>query len=171
MLILNAGTVEYLSGNSAFLETSRSVFDVNFFGAIACIDCAMPLLKNSKQTPTIAGMSSMSSFTPLPRAEAYGSSKAALDYFLKSLRIDLASSGIRVVVISPGFVDTPMTRKNDFDMPWIWTTDEASNYITRKLARGILNIRFPWPMVLLMKLASCLPDKVYVRFAQHMVKN
>ena len=74
--------------------------------------------------------SSASAYLALPRAEAYGASKAALSYFLESLRLDLAHQGIDVSVIHPGFVKTPLTERNDFPMPMAVTPEQAATAVT-----------------------------------------
>ena len=80
----------------------------------------------STLTPQLAIVSSMAHFFPFTRAEAYGASKAAVSYFADSLRLDLADSGISVHLIEPGFVDTPLTQKNDFAMPFLVTVEQAA---------------------------------------------
>ena len=67
---------------------------------------------------------------PFPRAEAYGASKAALQYFCDSLRLDLADEQIDVSVVNPGFVDTPLTRKNDFEMPFLMDVEQAAERVS-----------------------------------------
>ncbi|MGY2498675.1 SDR family NAD(P)-dependent oxidoreductase, partial [Klebsiella pneumoniae] len=76
-------------------------------------------------------------------AEAYGASKAGLRYLFESLRIDLSPEGIDVTVVSPGFVDTPLTERNDFPMPLSWPADKAARHIFGKLAKRPLEIAFP----------------------------
>ena len=83
------------------------------------------------------------SWLPLPRAEAYGASKAALDYLADTLRLDLAGKGIGVTLIRPGFVQTPLTAKNDFPMPCLVTVEEASRAIMAGLVAGRHQIHFP----------------------------
>ncbi|MGU3847618.1 SDR family NAD(P)-dependent oxidoreductase, partial [Vibrio diabolicus] len=72
---------------------------------------------------------SIASEVALPRAEAYGASKAAVSYFARTLAVDLKKKGIQVVTVFPGFVETPLTDKNDFEMPMIISTRQASNSI------------------------------------------
>jgi hypothetical protein len=87
-------------------------------------------------------VSSMAHWLPFPRAEAYGASKAALSWFADSLRLDWEPKGIAVTVVSPGFVDTPLTRKNDFAMPGRVSVDEAVKAIRIGLAAGKCTSRF-----------------------------
>ena len=170
-VILNAGTASYLDGDGPYLDITQQIFQVNFYGAIKCIDAAMPLLKYSQQQKFIAGVCSLSYYLPLSRAEAYGASKAALAYFLESLRVDLYQHKINVTVINPGFVKTPLTDKNDFPMPWLWSSEKAAFYIIRKLSTYPTEIRFPCALVMLLKLTNLLPRRFYTRLAQKMVRN
>lgn len=172
VLIYNAGTASYTSGNdSSYLTTTRAVYDVNFFGFLYCLDLALPLLKKAPGKKLIAGVCSLSAYLALPRAEAYGSSKAALVYFLDSLRTDLYEHNIDVTVINPGFVDTPMTQKNDFPMPGVWSSSKAAAYIVKHLPKHKAEIRFPFLLIMALRIASCLPKKFLARHIQFMVKN
>lgn len=172
IFIYNSGTAQYASGNDlSYLDTTLPVYDVNFFGFLYCLDMAMPLLKKSTGKKLIAGVASLSTYLPLPRAEAYGSSKSALVYFLNSLRADIYEHGIDVTVINPGFVDTPLTRKNDFPMPGIWSSSRAAAYIARQLPKHNAEIRFPLLLIAVLRLASWLPKKFLARHMQFMVKN
>jgi len=172
IFIYNSGTAAYTSGNDdSYLGTTERVYDVNFFGFLHCLDLAMPLLKKSSGKKLIAGVCSLSAYLPLPRAEAYGSSKAALVYFLDSLRVDLYQHHIDVTVINPGFVDTPLTKKNDFPMPWLWSSSKAANYIVRELPKHKAEIHFPLLLVVSLRILSWLPKKLLSRLLQFMVKN
>ncbi|WP_444922962.1 SDR family NAD(P)-dependent oxidoreductase [Microbulbifer sp. DLAB2-AF] len=141
-VIACAGTCEY--DDDLQLETTmyRRVFDANFFGVVNTLHCALPLLAVSA-SPVFAALGSLSSLVPFPRAEAYGSSKAALDYFLASVRGDVCHTNLKVVLIRPGFVDTPLTAQNDFDMPFLISAEQAAEYIEVGLARRKSIIDFP----------------------------
>jgi short-subunit dehydrogenase len=172
IFIYNSGTAEYISGNDrSYLESTLPVYDVNFFGFLYCLDLAIPLLKKASGKKLIAGVASLSTYLALPRAEAYGSSKAALVYFLDSLRSDIYEHNIDVTVINPGFVDTPLTQRNDFPMPWIWSSQQAASYIVKQLPKHKAEIRFPFLLAVVLRMAACLPKKFLARHLQFMVKN
>lgn len=114
--ILNAGTCEYVDLCRFEAAMIERVVRANLFSASYCIEAALPLLRRGER-PHLVGVGSSVTFLPLPRAEAYGASKAALRYLMQTLRIDLTVEGIDVTLVSPGFVDTPLTQKNDFPMP------------------------------------------------------
>ena len=99
---------------------------------------------------------------------AYGASKAAVSYFADSLRLDLADSGISVHLIEPGFVDTPLTQKNDFAMPFLVTVEQAAERIFNGLQAGKSRIRFPRRLSCMLKLLSVLPYNLRNKVAQRM---
>lgn len=153
MVILCAGVCEYDDGPSLLTSMYRRVFDVNFFAAVACSNIALPFLKKSRGM--IVGMSSMAAVVPFPRAEAYGASKVALEYFLESLKIDLVGSGVDVKIVRPGFVKTPLTDRNDFSMPFILDAQTAAKKIISGLAGRQRIISFPWQMKNILGFFSC----------------
>jgi NAD(P)-dependent dehydrogenase (short-subunit alcohol dehydrogenase family) len=117
------------------------VVRTNLLASSYCIEAALPCCAPGTRRTWWAASSV--TYLPLPRAEAYGASKAGLRYLFESLRIDLAPEGIDVTVISPGFVDTPLTAKNDFPMPLSWPADKAARHIFAKLDNRPLEIAFP----------------------------
>ncbi|TDO10490.1 MULTISPECIES: SDR family NAD(P)-dependent oxidoreductase [Halomonas] len=163
LVILNAGTCEYLDARDFDVELIERVFAPNFFGAIYGVEAALPLLRRARAEggrPLLAATSSAAAYLPLPRAEAYGASKAALSHFLESLRLDLATEGIDVSLIHPGFVKTPLTERNDFAMPLRVSADAAATTILSGLASRRLDIHFPRRFTLLVKLAGILPAQL-----------
>lgn len=172
LFIYNAGIADYMSSQQqTYYQSCERIYKTNFFGFLNCLDIALPLIKKSPGLKHVAGVASLSAYLPLPRAEAYGSSKAALCYFLNSLRVNLYQQSINVSVINPGFVDTPMTQKNDFEMPWVWSSEKAAKFIIKKLLQQKAEIRFPRLLVLCLKIGNLLPWSVYTRLGQFMVKN
>jgi NAD(P)-dependent dehydrogenase (short-subunit alcohol dehydrogenase family) len=150
MVICAAGICEYednLSFNPDMYERS---IDVNFLGVVRALKIALPLLKKAQARPHFIAISSLSSCVGLPRAEAYGSSKAALNYFMQSLRTDFSRIDIDVSVVRPGFIATNLTKQNDFAMPFMMTAEVAAHRIIRNLAHRKFLIDFPrrlsWPL-------------------------
>lgn len=146
LVLLCAGTCEYDDGPHLDVDMYRRVFDVNFFASVACTRIALPMLKRARGV--VVGVSSLASVVPFPRAEAYGASKAALEYFLQSLTVDLKDTGVQVQVVRPGFVKTPLTQRNDFDMPYIMSADEAAEAIVAGIVRQKKVFSFPWQLSL-----------------------
>lgn len=157
-VILNAGSCEYLDANNLDWDMMRRVMDVNYFGSINTIEAAMPLLRAKPGGGGhIIGVVSMAAFVPFSRAEAYGSSKAALQYFLDSLRVDISSTGIDITVVNPGFVKTPLTDKNDFNMPFLVPVDVAAKRIVRAIACRPMQYDFPFRLKFMLKTLGFFP--------------
>lgn len=159
--IICAGHCEYMDDvNKIDVEMFRRVFDINFFGAVRTVKTVLPIMKNGFSTaekPMIVIVSSLASIVPFPRAEAYGASKAALSYFAESLRLDLIDSGVDVLLVDPGFVKTPMTDKNDFDMPFLVDTDLATQKILKGIEKRAFYVAFPRRLSWLLRSLSIVP--------------
>lgn len=167
--ILNAGTCEYLDAaefDSALIER---VIKTNVFATSYCIEAALPLLRKS-QSPHLVTVASSVTYLPLPRAEAYGASKAALRYLLESLRLDLAHEGIDVTLVSPGFVDTPLTQNNDFPMPMRVSVETAAQHIAKRLDKRPYEISFPWLFITCLRLLANLPKALQVAIGKRMAR-
>ncbi|MBL5904704.1 SDR family NAD(P)-dependent oxidoreductase [Serratia fonticola] len=168
LIVLCAGTCEYLEQGVVDAALVERVMSTNFLGPVNCLAALQAqLLPGSR----VALVSSMAHWLPFPRAEAYGASKAALTWFANSLRLDWEPKGIAVTVVSPGFVDTPLTRKNDFAMPGQVSVDDAVKAIRRGLAKGKKHIAFPTGFSLVMKLLSGLPNFLQRRLLRRMVRS
>ena len=160
LALFNAGTCEYLNAQQFNMDLVERVFKPNLFGTLYGVEAALPLLRAARQAglpARLAATSSASAYLPLPRAEAYGASKAAVSYFLESLRLDLDQEGINVSLIHPGFVKTPLTERNDFPMPMQVTAEQAADAIIAGLVKGRLDIHFPRRFTFLVKLLGILP--------------
>jgi short-subunit dehydrogenase len=157
-VILNAGTCEYLDFPQPDWKAVRRVMEINFFGTLNCLELALPFLRHgAAERPHIVAIASQVTAAPFPRAEAYGASKAALQYFFDSLRIDLASENIDVTLVNPGFVDTPLTRKNDFEMPFLMHADQAAARIIRNIESRPFSYSFPLRLSALLALSRFMP--------------
>lgn len=165
--ILNAGTCEYLDARAFEAAMVERVVRANLFSAAQCIEAALPLLRHGHQ-PHLVAVASSVTFLPLPRAEAYGASKAGLRYLCESLRLDLAAEGIAVTLVSPGFVDTPLTRRNDFPMPMRWPVERAARHIAERLPRRPFEIAFPCAFVAILLLLAHLPKRVQLALGRRM---
>jgi short-subunit dehydrogenase len=155
-ILLSAGDCQYLTVEQGDWSCVDDVMAINFHGSVRAIQAALPLLEQSKH-PHIVGISSMASLAPFTQAEAYGASKAALSYFLGALRIDLKAKNIDVTDIMPGFVDTPLTQKNDFSMPFLMSSDNASHRIINAIEKRSFTSVFPRRLYWLFKFISFIP--------------
>lgn len=169
LAILNAGTCEYIDMPDFDSALVARMMRANVESLAISIEGVLPALRNSR-SPHLAIVGSAAAYLPLPRAEAYGASKAATAYLTKTLRITLAREGFTVSLISPGFVKTPLTDKNDFPMPARIGVEEASLAIRRGLAKKKAEIHFPKGFSYSLKLLSLLPRGIWNRLAQKMVR-
>jgi NAD(P)-dependent dehydrogenase (short-subunit alcohol dehydrogenase family) len=167
--ILNAGACEYLEVSDFEAAMIERVMKSNLFTSAYCIETALPLLRRGNKAHLVAIGSSVT-FAALPRAEAYGTSKAALRYLMETLRIDLASEGIAVTLVSPGFVDTPMTAQNDFPMPFRWSVEQAAREIARRLPAQPCEINFPKPFIAILRLLGALPKWLQVAIGKRLAR-
>ena len=170
MAIFNAGTCEYLEPGHFDPALVERVMRTNLLGVSYCLAAALPLLR-AGQRPHLVVMGSSVTWLALPRAGAYGASKAAVRYLVESQRIDLAREGIAVTLVSPGFVDTPLTRRNDFPMPQLWSAQRAARHIARRLPRRPLEINFPGLFTLVLRLLGALPARLRLALGQRLARH
>lgn len=170
-VILNAGTCEYVDVDTFDAALVERVLQVNLLGLSRCVEASLPLLKKSQNHPHIVGISSAAAITGLPRAEAYGASKAAVVSFLESLGLDLNRYGIEVSVVYPGFVETPLTDLNDFPMPFIMDVNTASELILDGIEKRKLKVQFPKRLIWLLKLMAALPERLRFKTGLGMVRS
>jgi short-subunit dehydrogenase len=111
----------------------------------------------------LVGIASVAGIRGLPGHGAYCSSKAAVISYCESLRGELHSSGVKVVTICPGYVDTPLTRQNRYSMPFLLTADDFADRAFRAIERGASYRVIPWQMGVIAKLLRLLPNAVYDR--------
>lgn len=169
--ILNAGTCEYVDARQFDARLVERVVTTNLIATSYCVQEALILLRLGER-PHLVGVASSVAFLPLTRSEAYGASKAGLRYLFQSLRIDLAQENIDVTLINPGFVDTPLTAKNDFAMPLRWSAQKAARYIAERLgkSRRPLEVSFPFLLILTLKTMAILPGRLQLALGKRMVR-
>lgn len=167
--ILNAGTCEYIEAGRFDAALVERVVRSNLIAPAYCIEAALPLLLRGDR-PHLVGVGSSVTWLPLPRAEAYGASKAGLRYLLQALRLDLAAQGVDVTLVNPGFVDTPLTRRNDFPMPMRWPVERAAQHILERLERRPLEIAFPAPFIAGLRLLSWLPARLQFAIGRRLAR-
>ena len=110
---------------------------------------------------TLAGIASVAGIRGLPGSGAYSASKAATIAYLESLRGELRGSGVKVVTVAPGYVETPMTAINTYAMPFILPVNEAARRIARVIDAGRSYAVVPWQMAIVAKLLRMLPNRVF----------
>ena len=152
------------------VEQIEDVFKINFFGTLNSIKAVEEYFKN-KKSGTITIVSSIAGYRGLPNTTGYGPSKSALISLAESLYFDFEKHNVRVCLVSPGFIKTPMTDKNDFKMPFLKTPEFSAD----KIYDGLINkknfeIHFPKELTLTLKLLKLLPSKVYFNLVKKLTK-
>lgn len=170
LAILSAGSCEYIDMPDFDSALLSRMLRVNVETMAHSIEALLPLLRRSR-SPHLVGIGSAAAYLPLPRAEAYGASKAAVAYLLETLRITLFREKIAVSLVCPGFVRTPLTDRNDFPMPFLISSAQASRVIRKGIARRQPEIHFPRRFTYILKALSLLPDALWMRLAQRMVRS
>lgn len=165
--VLNAGTCEYVDIDNFEPDMFRRVFEPNFFGVVNCVDA---LLTRLQQGDKLVIVDSMARLLPFTKSQAYGASKAALHYFTKSLEVDLHHKGIKVQAVSPGFVETPLTDKNDFDMPMKISAEEAAQAMLAGIENDKQTVFFPRIFGFILRFMHILPTLLQKRISLSMRK-
>jgi len=160
LVILNAGIGDSISLEDFDVDLIERIHRVNFLGAVYGIEACLPGMRRSR-CGTIVGISSPAAFRGLPTSAAYCASKAALATFLESLRIEAPDHGLSFLTVSPGFVESEITGRNDHPMPGLMPADKAARIILRGIARGRRHIQFPWQAIWPMALLRLLPVPAY----------
>lgn len=159
--LLNAGSFFPDHADQFTARNCRKTFDLNVQGVANCLE---PLLKKfiPRKAGHIAIVASVAGFRGLPRSLSYGPSKAALINMAEALYIECKPLGIKVQLVNPGFVRTPLTDKNDFTMPMLMEVEDAADALVRGLESSRFEISFPRVFVLIAKAIGLLPNKIYL---------
>ena len=159
LLIANAGISGGTGGIAEPDEQARAIFAVNVDGVLNTVQPVIPRMV-SRGEGQIALISSLAGMRGLPSAPAYSGSKAAVRVYGEALRGSLGKHGIKVSVVCPGYIRTPMTEVNNFPMPFLMEADEAARLIKRKLAGNRSRIAFPLPLYGPLWFMSCLSTAI-----------
>lgn len=160
LAILNAGVWQIMDAETLDVDAVRRGIDVNYMGVVHAISAVLPgMLERGRGH--IAIIASVSGYRGLPRAAAYGPTKAALINLAETLHAELAPRGIVVSIVNPGFVDTPMTRGNPFPMPGLMPVEIAAARLLSGLERQKYEVVFPRRLVYVMKLLRLLPNALF----------
>jgi NAD(P)-dependent dehydrogenase (short-subunit alcohol dehydrogenase family) len=160
LAFLNAGVAPYTRAGELNVHAFRQAFAVNVLGAANGL---APLLARMgpRRRGQVAVNASVAGYRGLPKAAAYGASKAAAIHMCEALKFDCDNLGIVMQVVNPGFVDTPLTQKNDFPMPFLMSMDAAAKRIVDGFEKGGFEITFPRRLAFILKLMRMLPYSWY----------
>ena len=164
------GTHDPKSEKKLNLEKVRKIMEVNFFGTVNSINAVYDYYKE-KRSGQISIVSSVAGYRGLPAAGAYCASKSALSSFAESLYFDLKRNNVRVSLISPGFIKTPMTDQNDFPMPMIKSPEFAAEQMFKGLTKSKgFEIHFPKSFTSIMKVLKIMPNGLYFKIIEKGMK-
>jgi len=159
-----AGYYRPMGATDFDLADARRHLDINYIGALNLLDALLPQLLTSGRGH-LSLVSSVAGYRGLPKALAYGPGKAALTHLAEALYLDLHPRGVGVSVIHPGFVTTPMTAQNDFQMPAAISAEQAARAMLAGWAAGDFEIHFPKRFTWAMKALRLLGDGAYFKLA------
>ncbi len=161
IFIANAGisqgaSVEHPEDVAVFEDTLRTNVTALFNG-FACFASAM----KQRGSGTLVGISSVAGVRGLPGTPAYSASKAAATAVCESVRVELRGTGVKVVTIAPGFIDTPMTAGNPYPMPFLMPVQDFARQAADAILAGTSYRVIPWQMAWVARLLRILPDAWY----------
>ena len=170
LCVFSTGTWDPKKEKEIDVEQIENVMKINFFGTLNCIKSVESYFK-TRGYGQISIVSSIAGYRGLPNSTGYGPSKSALNNLAESLYFDFKRHGVRVSLISPGFIKTPMTDKNDFKMPFL----KSPEFAAEKIYNGVVNsksfeIDFPKQLTITLKLLKILPIKLYFKIVERMTK-
>ncbi len=160
LVLLVAGAYGEMRADGIDLDMVDQLLDLNLRAVFRCVDAVLPTLL-TQGSGGIGIVSSVAVYSGLPKALAYGPTKAALINLSESLYFDLHPRGIGVYLINPGFVATPATAQNDFAMPGLISAQEAAREIVSGVERGRFHIHFPKRFTNWLRFARLLPYRLY----------
>jgi len=161
LCIFSSGTYERKSEKELDVQNIRHVIEVNFLGVINCVSAVEKYYKD-KNNGHIAIVSSPVGYRGLPKSSGYTPSKAALNNFTQGIYFDFKKFNVKVSLITPGFIKTALTDKNEFKMPFLKSTDYAAEEIYNGLIKkNSFEIIFPLPIKIIYKIIQILPNKLY----------
>ena len=170
LCVFSSGTYDPKLEQGINIKQNKFVMETNFFGVLYCINAVENYFKNKKDGH-ISIVSSVAAYRGLPNSSGYGPSKAALTNLTESLYFDFKKYNVRISLVSPGFIKTPLTDKNEFAMPFIKSPEFAAEKMFNGLTkRKAFEIHFPKTLTILLKIFRILPYKIYLFLIDKSVK-
>ena len=169
LLLFVSGIYTPLRADKFNIHVAEKTIDANLLGPMKAVALVLPKMLQA-QRGNIAIVGSVAGYSGLPKALAYGPSKAAIINFCEVLYYDLLPKGIGVHMISPGFVATEATAQNDFEMPALISAEEAASEILEGIQNGEFDIHFPKRFSRFLKFLRILPYPLYFWIVRRFVK-
>ena len=170
LCVFSSGTYDPKLEQGINIKQNKFVMETNFFGVLHCINAVENYFKKKKDGH-ISIVSSIAAYRGLPNSSGYGPSKAALTNLTESLYFDFKKYNVRISLVSPGFIKTPLTDKNDFQMPFIKSPEFAAKKMFDGLTKSkAFEIHFPKALTILLKIFRILPYKIYLFLIDKSVK-
>jgi short-subunit dehydrogenase len=170
LCVFSSGTYDPKLEQEINIKQNKFVMETNFFGVLYCINAVENYFKN-KRDGHISIVSSIAAYRGLPNSSGYGPSKAALTNLTESLYFDFKKYNVRISLVSPGFIKTPLTDKNEFPMPFIKSPEFAAEKMFKGLTKSkAFEIHFPKALTILLKIFRVLPYKIYLFLIDKVVK-
>jgi NADP-dependent 3-hydroxy acid dehydrogenase YdfG len=169
LLLFVSGVYVPLRADNFDMAVAEQTIDANLLGPMRAVALVLPEMLKA-HAGHIAIVGSVAGYSGLPKALAYGPSKAAIINFCETLYYDLLPQGVSVHMISPGFVATEATAQNDFEMPALISAEEAANQILSGLEKGEFDIHFPKRFSGFLKFLRILPYPLYFWIVRRFVK-
>ena len=160
LVLMVAGVYREMRADAIDIDSVEQMLDVNLRAVFHVLDAVLPTML-AQGRGGVGIVSSVAGFGGLPRALGYGPTKAALINLAETLYLDLHAKGLGVYLINPGFVDTPATKQNDFEMPALISPQEAAVQIVQGIERGEFHIHFPRRFTNWLRFAQLLPYRAY----------
>ena len=152
------------------IEQNKFVMETNYFGVLNCIKAVETYFKN-KKSGQISIVSSVAAYRGLPNSSGYGPSKAALTNLTESIYFDFKKHNVKISLVSPGFIKTPLTDKNEFPMPFIRSPEFAADKIFQGLTKkNMFEIHFPLGLTLTLKFLRIVPYRIYLFLIEKLIK-
>ena len=165
MAVLAAGTHKPIEIEDFCTNTFRDLIDINLMGVINCLAAVTPGFV-AERSGHIAIVSSVAGYGGLPTASAYGATKAALINMTEALKPDFDRNGLKIQLVCPGFVRTPLTDKNTFSMPFLMEPEDAAEAFYRGLQSDRFEISFPRIFAIILRLMNMAPYGLYFRMVK-----
>ena len=168
LAVLGAGTYTPVAIDDLDPARFAHMMDTNYMGVVNCVTALAPGMM-ARGSGHLSWIASVAGYVGLPKAAAYGPTKAALINLAESLEPEMGLKGVAVSVINPGFVETPLTAQNDFPMPFLMKADDAARRTIAGLAAGKFEIAYPRRFVAILKALRLLPYPLFFRLIRRAV--